>query len=615
MAEPAPVPVARVPLFRSLRLRLAVAFVVALVAMAASQAWVVSQQGPLRDSLRSVVEGYLPLSKQVTRLVQDQERVRRDLERLDRDRPRPADGVLGIYIAQMSDNLEIAEILARGLRARPGGEQEQAVITRSLAYLERIGTLQRKQDASFRVWTASPAEGAAEEAGRELRTVTQQLVAELDRLSRLLDERIVTLTAEVEQRQSRATAGAVALFSLTGGLALALLLASLVALRPIGHLTAEVQRLAAGSFGGRIEVRGRDEVGVLAEEFNAMAEAIAQRDRRLTERNEQLDVLSQHLTSVLDAIDDGLVVVEDGRVTLANPAARAVWGVQVGEGAPEALQEVLAPGRHGLEGQDGTRHAVTAAPLGDSGVVAVLRDVSEIVHAQEALARSERLALVGQMLAQITHEVRNPLNALSLNAELLAEELEAMGSGSGSEPWELLEMIRGEVARLTDVTGHYLQLARRPRAQPSPTSVVHAAKEVVRLLEPELEASGVTMDWQDPGPVPPQLVDGNQLRQALLNILRNAVEAGARRLSLSVEVDEGSVSVCLEDDGPGMTEAEVERATDPFYSTKASGTGLGLAIVRQIMEEHHGELTIDSGDEGGARVRLRWPRADVADRV
>ncbi len=599
--------VARVPVWRSLRVRLALAFVAALVAMAASQAWVISQQRPLREGLRVVVEGYLPLSKQVARLIQDHERVRRDLEREASERPRPAEGVLGIYVPQMRDNLEIARILAESLRARPAAGPEQAVLTRTLGYLERVESLQAELEGALAVWVQG-GDGLA--AGRTMRTTIQQMGAELDRLSRTLDQRIVALTGDVERQQAQATAVAVALFALAGSLALLLLLLSLVALRPIGQLTAEVQRMAAGARGARVEVRGRDEVGVLATEFNGLARAIEQRDRRLTERNAQLDLLSRHLASVFDAIDDALVVVEEGGVSRCNPAATARWGVEPGQPPPDTLLAVLRPGVHELTGEDGTRHAVTAAAFGGAGVVAVIREVTELVRAQEALARSERLALVGQMLAQITHEVRNPLNALSLNAELLADELP--DEREGDEAREILSMIRGEVARLTDVTGHYLQLARRPPARPAPTDVPAVLEEVVRLLEPEIEQVGADLSLVVATAVPIQAVDGNQLRQAVLNVVRNAVEAGARTLALSVGVDEDEVQVALQDDGPGMTASESARATDPFYSTKASGTGLGLAIVRQILEDHGGRVDLVSAPGQGTQVVLVWPRRDTA---
>jgi signal transduction histidine kinase len=210
------------------------------------------------------------------------------------------------------------------------------------------------------------------------------------------------------------------------------------------------------------------------------------------------------------------------------------------------------------------------------------------------------------MLAQITHEVRNPLNALSLNAELLGDEVGELDPDRKTDASELLETIQKEIDRLTDVTGHYLQLARRPPAQLFPEDVIGIIKDVVRLLDLELESQNVvlTVDADGKAVCP---VDGNQLRQALLNVIRNAVEAGGRNLSLSVSSTQTAVRIALVDDGPGMTEQEAERAIDPFYSTKASGTGLGLAITKQILDAHDGTLLIRSTPGEGAEVTLIIP--------
>ena len=112
-------------------------------------------------------------------------------------------------------------------------------------------------------------------------------------------------------------------------------------------------------------------------------------------------------------------------------------------------------------------------------------------------------------------------------------------------------------------------------------------------------------------PLQTQRVDGNQLRQALLNVVRNAVESGARHLSLSVARHDDEVRVALADDGPGMTDDEMQRAFDPFFSTKASGTGLGLSITRQILEDHDGTVRVSSTPGAGATVVLVFPYRPV----
>jgi two-component system NtrC family sensor kinase len=225
---------------------------------------------------------------------------------------------------------------------------------------------------------------------------------------------------------------------------------------------------------------------------------------------------------------------------------------------------------------------------------------------QQRLAQSERLALVGKMLAQITHEVRNPLNAMSLNAEMLAEELEALDPKKGTEAWSMLGTITAEIERLTDLSGHYLQLARRPRTHLESQDLTGLIKEVAHLLQPELDQQKFALHLDCPG-MSPLSLDGNQLRQALLNIIRNAIESGAKSATLSTRRTDGWLELSLTDDGPGMTAEQISQACDPFWSTKAQGTGLGLAITQQIMEEHAGRLTVHSDIGQGTRVVLSLP--------
>ncbi|MEZ4323334.1 MAG: ATP-binding protein, partial [Myxococcota bacterium] len=172
--------------------------------------------------------------------------------------------------------------------------------------------------------------------------------------------------------------------------------------------------------------------------------------------------------------------------------------------------------------------------------------------------------------------------------------------------WDILAIIASEIQRLTDVTGHYLQLARRPPAKLGATDLSDLVRDVERLLAAELESQTVDLTLELEA-LPPLLLDGNQLRQALLNVVRNAVEAGAHTLRLATRAADGFVEVELSDDGPGMQPEDVERATDPFYSTKASGTGLGLAITRQILEDHDGSIRVRSEPGRGTDIALIFP--------
>lgn len=611
-----PPPPLRVRPLRSLRVRIVAAFLAAVLAMTGAMVWLVVQQRQIGHSMQLVTEGYAPLGAVIPRLEAGRRRVDTDVERLLRGEIRPTTGsqaAARLSTEEMAVDLKEARTHAEHARRLARGTAEEPWLVKVVT---QIGTIETR----FQAWQQQSDEftdlaeaGRAEEAEgvREalLREGTQ-LSDEIDALNRLVQTRLEQLNSATEEAQSRALVGAVSLMAAALALGTFLMVAVLRAVAPIGTLTTEVQRLAAGEYGGRVEVRGGDEVAVLAAEFNAMVRALQLRDRALVERAEQLNRLSRYLGSVLDALEEGLLVVENGQVTLTNPAATRAWGARTEAPPPEPLRG-LAPGLHTVEGEGRSLHEVRVSPFGEGGVVVVVSDVTDQTRTRERLARSERLALIGQMLAQITHEVRNPLNALSLNAELLADELGGLDPKHETEAWDLLGTVANEIERLTQVTAHYLQLARRPRATLAREDLALVVDDVARLLAAELSQAGVRMEVRADA-VPPQLLDGNQLKQALLNVVRNATEAGARHLVLAVSRRDGEIVVSLQDDGPGMTPEEVEKATEPFYSSKATGTGLGLAITKQILEDHDGTVRVDSAPGSGTTVTLVFPERPAA---
>jgi signal transduction histidine kinase len=595
---------------RTLRFRIVAIFVAALVALLSALGFLVAQQQRTVESLETITRGYLPLSKAAARLDRDRQRVENDMQRLLRDQRRPgtgADSPTAIYTEAFTRNLLAGRSFIADARRIAPTPEERAILNKADVHINRIDDLARQYEELSKRFLALAEGGRSDEAAAltgDLRRLGDDLGTEILQLIRLVDGRISDLTEATQDAQVRGLAVAALLSAVALGFSILLVGAIFVALRPIGRLTAEVQRLAAGERIERVEVVGTDEVAALAREFNSMADAIRQRDARLTERAEELRLLSRYLSSVLDGLHEALIVVEDGRVTLANPAATATWQAHRGDQPPDALA-ALPAGRHELV-RGGRLHEVRVTPFGDAGSLLVAADITEQTATRQRLAQSERLAVIGQMLAQITHEVRNPLNALSLTAELMADELAELDPERRAEAWELLSTISGEIERLTQVTGHYLQLARRPPARLTATRLDRVLDDVARLLRPELDQAGVALTCTAPAPRT-TLADGNQLRQALLNVVRNAIEAGARAIDIALVDAPGTVTLRITDDGPGMTADEAERAFDPFWSGKESGTGLGLAITRQILEAHAGEVHVRSQPDRGTTVDLALP--------
>jgi len=231
-----------------------------------------------------------------------------------------------------------------------------------------------------------------------------------------------------------------------------------------------------------------------------------------------------------------------------------------------------------------------------------------IEEREHKLIRSERLATVGRMAAHITHEIRNPLASLGLNVELLADEVGA----NNAEARKLVTSIGNEIDRLSDITETYLRFVRLPKPKLEREDLGAIATSVLEFAGSELKLGGVTWSIHlEPGALE-VAVDESQLRQSLLNLVRNAKEAMSDGGHIDVDVrrtQDGMVRMVLADSGPGIPRENLEKIFEPFFSTKTKGTGLGLALVQQIVLEHGGRLEVDCPMGGGTRFTIFLPAA------
>jgi signal transduction histidine kinase len=276
----------------------------------------------------------------------------------------------------------------------------------------------------------------------------------------------------------------------------------------------------------------------------------------------------------------------------------------------------------------------------------------ELQAAQERMVRSERLATIGQMSAKVSHEVRNPLSSISLNVELLEDELSALPVERRVEARHLVRAIRSQVDTLSAVTEAYLGFARLPKPRPQVVSLGSVVADLADFVREELRARKVQLAVDAEPGLPAVRVDAGQIRQALLNLIRNAAEAmpdggiitlAAQRVrgegqfgnratrqvgsELKSDVSPGSsdcriaklqscrvadsVEVTVKDTGVGIAPEERERVFEPFFTSKDGGTGLGLAISREIVVGHGGSLVCESNLGSGATFRLTLPAAEV----
>ena len=231
--------------------------------------------------------------------------------------------------------------------------------------------------------------------------------------------------------------------------------------------------------------------------------------------------------------------------------------------------------------------------------------VSAIARANEQLLVSERLATIGKMAAHVTHEIRNPLSSIALNLELLEEELPT----TAEEANNLLRAIKAEVERLSGLSEQYLSVARQRPQQKRVEKLAEIVEEACEFARRELQQAGIRLQVSiEPAVGELSLpVDEAQIRQALLNLLRNAREAmpnGGQVVVQLLEAEGGGLDLIIDDEGVGMPATTRERLFEPFFTTKQHGTGLGLAITRQIAEAHGGGIRVEPREPLGTRIVL-----------
>ncbi|HET9932463.1 MAG TPA: ATP-binding protein [Polyangiaceae bacterium] len=233
--------------------------------------------------------------------------------------------------------------------------------------------------------------------------------------------------------------------------------------------------------------------------------------------------------------------------------------------------------------------------------------VHAIALANERLVANERLAAVGKMAAHVTHEIRNPLSSIALNLELLEEELES----SSGESRALVRAIGSEVDRLNQLSQQYLSFARQKSSNLIEEDLVQVVREASEFVRRELRQSDVTLELSLDDSVGPVPIDEGQIKQVLLNLLRNARDAMPQggRVSVSVRPAGDKAEVSVEDEGQGLDADARARLFEPFFTTKRHGTGLGLAITRQIVEAHGGSIEFTDRAPRGTKVTLLLPRA------
>ncbi len=405
--------------------------------------------------------------------------------------------------------------------------------------------------------------------------------------------------------------------------------------QPLGVMRDAARRMSLGDYSVRVPEQADDEIGDLAHAFNTMAAATQERTVSLEHTAAMLDRKSRELRlerdmldSVMRAMHDGVVSLDRrGTVVLHNAAAASLAeALRAGHGTihpfrctgdgHECLDCLLHPGPDPLTctiEHEEAIYEILSTPVGAHGSVhgriLVARDVTERLRIGALEAHRERLALVGEISAAMAHELNNPLAAISIYAQMMHDDL-----GDEAPHREHVDVILRNTEMCSRAVRGLLDHARGAQVDIGEVDLTVTVDEALRLVLPMAERNGITFHTTADRAACIVHTDEALVRQVLVNLLFNAVQAlesdgGLVHLDVSAAAGDGCV-VRVIDDGPGLPDAWHARVFEPFFTTKPAGkgTGLGLPTARRIAEALGGALVLEESTCGRTVFRLELPR-------
>ena len=339
---------------------------------------------------------------------------------------------------------------------------------------------------------------------------------------------------------------------------------------------------------------------------------------------------------VFAAMQEGVVVTDiEGRVRYINQSACRLFGIQdddvLGARITDKIRgldwEALVGGDRKVVSRDmelyypQNRYVnLYVAPLieGETVIgadspayVMLVRDITQTRKVTEEKIESERLNALTMLAAGVAHEIGNPLNSLGIHLQLLEKKLRKHAPELYEEELkELIDISAGEVKRLDFIVDQFLGAIRPSCPKLDPHEVNSLITESVRFLQPELDDLGIAVKMELRSDLPTLQLDGDQMKQAFFNLIKNAIQSmgNAGKLEIRTDLTDDHVLVRVTDDGHGISASGMSSLFEPYVTTKSSGSGLGLLIVRRIVREHGGEIEFESEEGAGTSVTVYLPR-------
>ncbi len=400
---------------------------------------------------------------------------------------------------------------------------------------------------------------------------------------------------------------------------------------PIQKLAEATHALAQGNLDFRIDVKARDEIGVLVKSFNKMTEDLKSSKTKLEKSNTELDRRRAYIETILDNITTGVLSIDpEGHITTLNRAAERILNIKSdelkGKHYTEAFKDhKLEPlvdlmDRLSLQQRPSLEKGLELDLKGKSltlrlnlsrlqedngqpmGSVVVFDDLSELIKAQKVAAWQE-------VAKRIAHEIKNPLTPIQLSAQRLRKKYFEDSQDFHTIFDESTKIIISEVNSLKTLVDEFSNFARMPAPQPQPLDLHQVLQEVILLYEGAHKDIRILRDLDSQIPV--LMLDRDQIKRMLVNLFENAVEAMSKRgkIWVTIRFDDREQRVRLEvaDEGVGIQPEDMDKLFIPYFSKKKTGTGLGLAIVNRIISDHNGSIRVVQNEPRGTRFVIELP--------
>jgi PAS domain S-box-containing protein len=340
----------------------------------------------------------------------------------------------------------------------------------------------------------------------------------------------------------------------------------------------------------------------------------------------------EQLDALLDSLSDGLIVADvNNRLLLLNKAAERLIPVAVREDRPvwESIaddsisrfvertivgQESVSDREFTLDRGGMTRIlAFSITPLvrqgGISGTIIHIEDVSERRGREARLRRAESLASLTTLAAGVAHEIKNPLQSIGIHMQLIQKSLQTIDDSGAETMGEYVDVVNEELERLNRIVVDFLFAVRPMNTELEDAELNPILEDLLEFVQFELDEAGIAVSTDLEADLPLLRLDEKYIKQAVLNIVKNAISAmpDGGTLSVRTQLQGDEVLLRISDTGEGMTDEVLNKIFEPYFTTKEYGSGIGLTLVYKIVKEHMGEISVVSQPAKGSSFAIHFP--------